>query len=321
MFAKLFGKETPKTSEEEETSSPKQFKEYDADDIIKEERVPSISTRSTPVKYEDLYKEAKNILSSQENWDGFRFEFNTTFQDDPQRNFGVSHAISMGSAMEPASYHFGANVLFNKTLLVGRVDTDGHVFGRMHKDITPNFILKASAQASPEAGQSAVQFEADLKGSDWFGNAKWGPPSTYGISFIKTITPRLSCGLETIYADTQAASMLSAGFRYETPNYIFASQFLPRQLSASYVQKITNTIQLATELQLAVAPDTIATQVATGLEAFYRSAHIRAHVDSNWKVSVVVEEMLNPLTKFSVCAELDHKKKSYRFGFGVSYNI
>jgi len=262
--------------------------------------------RKTPVKYEDLNSEAKSILSSQENWDGFKFEYNATLQE--VNPFYVTHSISMGSAMEPASYNFGASVICEGTMFAGRIDTDGHVMGRMHTEFD-NLIIRSNGQVSSEPHQSTVQAELDYKGSDWYGNFKWGAPGNYGLSFIKSITPQLSCGLETFYAYKQAVSIMSAGFRYDTHQYILATQFLPGQVSTSYAHKISDSIVLATELQIAIAPETIISQCSVGFDATYRSVHMRAHLDSSWKVSVIVEEMLNQITKFTVCADLDHKKK------------
>jgi len=271
-----------------------------------EYRMYGLIGRKTPVRYEDLNREAKAIVSSQENWDGFKFEYNATLQE--VNPFYVNHSLSMGSAMEPAAYNFGASVICDGTMFAARMDTDGHVMGRMHTEFD-NVIFRSNAQVSSEPQQTSLQAELDYKGADWYGNFKWGVPGTYGLSFIKSITPQLSCGLETFYSHKQALSIMSAGFRYDTNRYILATQFLPGQVSTSYVHKVSDTVILATELQIAVAPDTIMTQCCVGFDATYKSIHMRGHFDSNWKVSVIVEEMLNQITKFTLCADLDHKKK------------
>ncbi len=51
------------------------------------------------------------VIGTQEVFDGFRFEFNRTIQDQPHP-FALSHSIGMGSALEPANYNFGTNLVY-----------------------------------------------------------------------------------------------------------------------------------------------------------------------------------------------------------------
>jgi len=223
----------------------------------------------------------------------------------------------MGSVLEPANYNFGTNFIHNGTALSARIDTDGHLMGRWQQELNSNCVIRVSGQASPEPHNSAVHMEADYKGSNWYGNVKWGNPGIYGISFMQSVTPNLSMGLDTFYHHKQAISMLTGGLRYETPAYVATGLATAGHLVASYTQKVNQRVSLASELTLAWPQGTLDTTCSLGFEYTLRTSHIKAHVDTNWKVSTYLEEMLNPFTRFMVCAELDHKKKSYRFGFGV----
>lgn len=290
------------------------------DDIIepatKSKRGP-FALLPTPVKFEDINKECKNVIGTVELFDGFRFEFNKTISDEP--TFGISHSIGMGSVLEPASYNLGTNFLFSKTgMLSGRVDTDGHVMGRFQQDLTTNTSLKVSAQASPEPHSSAVHMEVEYKGSYWFGNVKWGNPGIYGISYMQSVTPSLSIGLDTFYHHKQAMSLLTAGFRYDTPTSTTTGMMTTGHIVSSYVYKIGQRVNLATELTLGFPTGSLETSSSFGVDYMLRTSHIKCHVDTNWKVSCYLEEMLNQYTRFMLCGELDHKKKSYRFGFGVT---
>jgi len=268
-----------------------------------------------PVKFEDINKENKNVIGTLELFDGFRFEFNKTVSENPP--FGISHAIGMGSVLEPANYNLGTNVITQGFTLSGRVDTDGHVMGRMQRDLPGDMILRVSGQSSPEPHSSAAHVELDIKGFNWFGNVKWGNPGIYGISYMHSVTPYLSLGLDTFYHHKQGMSLLTGGARYETKSSISTAILTSGHFMSSFTRKVNNRVNLATELTMSWPSGSLETSYAVGFDYMLRTSHIKAHVDTNWKVSCYLEEMLNQFTRFMVCAELDHKKKSYRFGFGV----
>lgn len=284
--------------------------------LPEESLIPAVSG---PVKYEDLGKESKSVLGTMELYDGFRFEFNKTLGENPP--FGVSHAIALGSTMEPPSYNFASNLMFGGTMLTGRVDTDGHMMARWHQEITKNLHLKVSGQAVPEPHNSAISVEADYKGNDWFGNFKWGNPGLYGISFTQMLSPQLTLGAETFYHHKQGMSVVSFGGRYDTPKYVASGILSAAHCSASYTQKISPRIAFSTELTATWASGGFDTVATGGFEYSLRAAHLKSHIDTNGKVTALVEEMLNQFTNISLCAELDHKKKQYHFGFGVTMNI
>jgi len=283
-------------------------------------RMTDFNQLPTPVKYEDFNKENKSALSTIEIFDGFRFEISKNLAESPE--FGVSHALAMGSVMEPASYNFATAVTVGKqpfqTSLSGRIDTDGHLMGRLQQELGNKLTLRVSGQASPEPHNSAAHVELDWKGSHWYGNFKWGNPGIYGISYMQSVSPSLSLGMETIYHHKQAMSLLTLGGRYDTKQYIATGLVTAGHFSASYTHKISDRVNLATEFTASWPTGTLETLYSVGFEYSLRTSHLKAHVDSNGKVSAIVEEMMNQATRIAVCAELDHKKKNYRFGFGVS---
>jgi len=287
--------------------------------IVKQTEESQASAVSGPVKYEDLGKESKSVLGTMELHDGFRFEFNKTVGDNPP--FGVSHAIALGSNMEPASYNFASNLMFGSTMLTGRIDTDGHMMARWHQEITKNLHLKVSGQAVPEPHSSAVSIEADYKGGDWFGNFKWGNPGLYGISYTQMLTPQLTLGAETFYHHKQGMSVVSFGGRYDTPKSVVSGILSAAHCSASYTHKISPRIAFSTELTASWASGGFDTVATGGFEYSLRTAHLKSHIDTNGKVTALVEEMLNQFTNITLCAELDHKKKQYHFGFGITMNL
>jgi len=223
----------------------------------------------------------------------------------------------MGSVLEPANYNLGTNLIYRGSSFSGRVDTDGQVMGRFQQEITSRATLRVSGQASSEPHNSAAHVELDYKGGNWFGTFKWGNPGIYGLSYMQSVTPRLSIGLDTFYHHKQAMSLLTGGFRFETDNSVSALILTTGHLSTSYTHRVNNRVNLSTELTVGWPTGAAETSLSMGLDYMLRTSHIKAHVDTNWKVSCYLEEMLNQFTRFMISAELDHKKKSYRFGFGV----
>jgi len=273
----------------------------------------------TPPKFEDLTKESKSTLGTMELFDGFRFEFNKTLGESPP--FGVSHALGMGSVMEPPSYNFASNLMIGSTLLSGRIDTDFNMMARWHQEITKKFSARLSGQASLEPHSSAVSVEFDYKGRDWFGNFKWGNPGLYGISYTQALTPHLSLGAETFYHHKQGISVFTLGGRFDTKNFVATGMLSAGHFSATYTHKVTPRISFGTELTAMWASGVLDTIAIGGFEYHLRTSHLKCHIDTNGKVTALVEEMMNQFTNVSLCAELDHAKKQYHFGFGVAMNV
>jgi len=274
---------------------------------------------TTPLKFEDLTRESKSTLGTMELYDGFRFEFNKTLGEKPP--FAVSHAIAMGSAMEPPSYNFSSNLLVGSSLLSGRIDTDGHMMGRWNQEITKRFTTRLTGQISPEPHSSAVSVDFDYKGRDWFGNFKWGNPGLYGISYTQALTPAVTVGAETFYHHKQGISVYTLGARYDNPKFTATGMLSAGHFAATYTHKLTPRISFGTELTAMWASGALDTIAVGGFEYHLRTSNLKCHIDTNGKVTAFVEEMMNPFTAVTICAELDHSKKQYHFGFGVTMNV
>jgi len=288
---------------------------------LEEEQKRAEPKRLVVGKFEDLSKEAKNVLSTTDTFDGFRFEVNKVLVDEKDRSFQISHAISMGSAIDPPAYNFAPNVLYDKiTMLSGRIDTEGQLMARWQQEVGDDTTFRLSGQASNEPHSSIAHLEMDHKGDGWFGTFKWGFPGAYVLSYMQYITPNLSLGLDTVYHHKQGISLLTLGGRYETPKSITSALISPTgHVMAAFDRKITERINFASELNMAVP--TLDANFALGFEYTLRTSHIKARMDTNMKVHCVLEEMLNQNTRFCVSAELDHSKKTYRFGIGVMMQV
>lgn len=55
-----------------------------------------------------------------------------------------------------------------------------------------------------------------------------------------------------------------------------------------------------------------------GYDHFFRQSRLRGKIDTNGVVSAYLEEKINQSVNFLLSAEIDHFKKDYKFGFGMT---
>jgi len=285
--------------------------------------------RPNPGKYEDLNKENKSIVGTQDIFDGFKFDLSKNMSNE----FGVNHSLQLGSVFEPASYSFGTNWIStpHKIMMWGRVDTEGHLVGRafwpydtsVDKNNNPNtdnytYRFTIGGQASREPHNSGGSVDLEYKGSDWHGQLKWINPGTYGLQYFQSITKHLAIGGDVFYNHKQAMSLWTVGGRYATNKSVSTCIATLGHVGLSYTQKVNEKVGLSTELAFTAGQNGWESVWSLGYEYRLRMGMFRGHIDSGAKVAAYLEEFLNPNTKFILSGELDHSKKQYRFGVGLS---
>jgi len=287
---------------------------------------PVVEQTKNPGKFEDLNKESKEITGDQDSFDGLKCDLGKVFHD----TFQVSHSVGLGSAQEAANYSFSAswvggidprNIKPPKTLLHGRINTDGQLIGRYFQYLMPKLQLKVIGQTSNEPHNNGVHTELEYSGDDWHGQMKWINPGTYGISYHQAITQRFSMGCDLFYRYQQSFSMATYGMRYNTGKSISTAVVNSSSAAFSYSQILSKQVRLSTELVFGASPNGIESKYTLGMDYSLRMSTFRAHIDSGGRVVTYLEEMLNPNTKVLLSAELDHKKKQYKFGMGLSLMI
>lgn len=276
-----------------------------------------------PVKYEDISREVMMSLKP-EMFEGFRFDLSKPLNG----NFFLTHSISMGNFEMPTAqqqlikmpfgaYEFGANVIFEKFFMLGRVTHDGRLSGRVKLDITDNLSLKVQTQLASEPGQSQVMFDADVKGKDWNGQLKAGNPNFYGINYFQSVTDKLSVGGEFFFVKSGNKSGLGVAVRHSGDKHIAVAQLATTGiLSLQYAHKVTDKVTLASDFLWHWSNRESTATV--GYDCNLRQCRLRGKVDSHGVVGVYIEERFNPGLNFLLSGEIDHKNKNYKFGFGVS---
>ncbi|GMH34710.1 hypothetical protein BSKO_02571 [Bryopsis sp. KO-2023] len=283
---------------------------------------PSLLKLPVPVKYEELQKEVFISLRP-ETFEGMRFEFVKPLNSQ----FMLTHSIFMGNIEIPtqggpvykcpvSAYEFGANIVANKMLMVGRMTSEGRMSGRIKFDVNDWMSLKWQAQLVNEPDVSQQMCDIDIKGSYFHGQLKVGSNGFFGANYLQSVTEKLSLGGEVFYMDEQRRSGLGFAARHVDENHIGAAQMANTgMLSLSYLQKIGDKASLAADFLYNSNMKEATTSI--GYDYVFQRAHVRGKVDSNGVLSAFLEERLNAAVTFLLSGEVDHKKKDYKFGFGL----
>ncbi|EYU46064.1 hypothetical protein ABFS82_04G076600 [Erythranthe guttata] len=276
-----------------------------------------------PIPYEEISREALMSLKP-ELFEGMRFDF----MKGLNQKFSLSHSVMMGPTEIPAQsseiikiptahYEFGANFMDPKFMLFGRVMTDGKVTARLKCDLTDNLTLKGTAQLTSEPHMSHGMFNFDYKGSDYRTQFQLGNGGLLGANYIQSVTPNLSLGGEIFWAGQHRKSGIGCAARYNTDKMVASGQVASHGIVAlSYVQKVSDKVSLASDFMYNyMSRDATA---SFGYDYILRQARLRGKIDSNGVASAFLEERFNMGLNFILSAELDHKRKDYKFGFGLT---
>ncbi|KAJ0037680.1 hypothetical protein Pint_23257 [Pistacia integerrima] len=277
-----------------------------------------------PIPYEEIHREALMSLKP-ELFEGLRFDFTKGLN----QKFSLSHSVFMGPIEVPshqttdalkvptAHYEFGANYIDPKLMLIGRVLTDGRLSARVKCDLTDNLSLKANAQLTNEDHMSHGMINFDYKGKDYRSQFQFGNGALLGASYIQSVTPRLSLGGEVFWAGQHRKSGIGYAGRYETDKMVATGQVASTGMVAlSYVQKLSEKVSLASDFMYNYMSRDVTASV--GYDYILRQCRLRGKIDSNGCTAAYLEERLNMGLNFILSAEIDHRKKDYKFGFGLT---
>ncbi|KAL2239619.1 UNVERIFIED_CONTAM: Mitochondrial import receptor subunit TOM40-1 [Sesamum indicum] len=276
-----------------------------------------------PIPYEEIHREALMSLKP-ELFEGMRFDFTKGLN----QKFSLSHSVMMGPTEIPsqssetikiptAHYEFGANFIDPKLMLFGRVMTDGRLNARLKCDLTENLTLKGNAQLTNEPHMSHGMFNFDYKGSDYRTQFQLGNGALFGASYIQSVTPHLSLGGEVFWAGQHRKSGIGYAARYNTDKMVATGQVASTGMVAlSYVQKVSEKVSLASDFMYNYMSRDVT--ASFGYDYILRQCRLRGKIDSNGVVAAFLEERFNMGLNFLLSAEIDHRKKDYKFGFGLT---
>ena len=181
----------------------------------------------------------------------------------------------------------------------------------------------------PSQQQLMLQSEVEYLGGDYSLNAKAINPNAadgtgiYTFSYLQSLTSGLAVGTELVLQKMGREPFdtgLNLVARLNGANWIATAtlqQFVALQIS--YWQRVSEKVELGSELQILNAGPMRNEAVASVAAKFdYKQCTLRAQVDSQAKVALVMEEKIFPGFSLLISGELDHLKGTNRFGVGVN---
>ncbi|RZC14068.1 Mitochondrial import receptor subunit TOM40-1 [Glycine soja] len=132
-----------------------------------------------------------------------------------------------------------------------------------------------------------------------------------------SVTQHLSLGGEVFWAGQHRKSGIGYAARYNTDKSVATGQVASTgMVLLSYVQKVSEKVSLASEFMCNYLSRDVT--ASFGYDYILRQCRLRGKIDSNGCVAAFLEERLNMGLNFILSAELDHRKKDYKFGFGLT---
>ncbi|XP_071698508.1 mitochondrial import receptor subunit TOM40-1-like [Rutidosis leptorrhynchoides] len=276
-----------------------------------------------PIPYEEIQREGLMALKPQ-YFEGMRVDFTKGIN----QKFSLSHSMTMGPTEVPSqsaetikvptsNYEFGANFIDPKLMLIGRVLTDGRVHANVRCELSENLSMKANAQLTSEPHMSHGMANFDYKGTDYRAQFQVGNGGLLAANYIQSVTLNLALGGEVFWAGQHRKSGLGYACRYATDKMVATGQVASTGMVAlGYVQKVSEKVSLASDFMYNYMSRDVT--ASFGYDYILRQCRLRGKIDSNGCTSAFLEESLSLGLRFILSAEIDHKKKDYRFGFGLT---
>jgi mitochondrial import receptor subunit TOM40 len=174
----------------------------------------------------------------------------------------------------------------------------------------------------PEGGNT-FKVDADYKGGDFSAGAYFFAGGLVGASYLQSLSEGLSLGVEGFYhllnqkGGGAGALRYAWGHKGSSVLTAKAGTFGNGMLELAYQRKVTEKVALATELQYYHGQ---ICQFGLGYEFKLRSAVFKGLISSDTTCSAVLEERISQGggIGLTLSGMLNHKKKDYKFGIGLS---
>ncbi|KAH6686288.1 mitochondrial import receptor subunit tom-40 [Plectosphaerella plurivora] len=289
-----------------------------------------------PGTVENLTREvSRDAFTNNYMFSGLRADVTKAFSLSPL--FQVSHAFAMGERLNP--YTFAALYGTNKVFLQGNVDNDGQLSARFNWRWSDKFVSKSQLAVVPGTGQDMLQLESEYVGDDFTASVKAMNPSALdggltGIfvgSYLQSVTPRLSLGLETVW---QRAGMTagpdtatSYSLRYKAEDWVATAQLQAQGIiSTTYWRRLSERAQAGCDLNISLAPSGAALMggpsregtATMGAKYDFRMSTFRAQVDSKGKISCLLEKRIAAPVMMTFASDVDYLSQQAKIGVAIS---
>lgn len=129
----------------------------------------------------------------------------------------------------------------------------GHLRANYVQMISPALVGKVTTEVSPDEERSAIQGEVEYDGEDFSAKVTASNTGAFTSSLLQSVGECGSLGLQVVYQPRQQIAGGVFVARYNHKNFVaVASLSSFGILSASYLQKVSDRISLATTIEYAL---------------------------------------------------------------------
>ncbi|EPE05665.1 mitochondrial import receptor subunit tom40 [Ophiostoma piceae UAMH 11346] len=293
---------------------------------------------SNPGTIEALAKEVqRDVLLNNHMFTGIKADLTKPFNMSPL--FQVSHQFAIGERLQPYTFAglYGTNQIFAQ----GNVDNEGQLSARFNYRWTDGLVTKSSIQIAPGEMQSMAQLEHEYTGRDFSAALKMINPSVldggltgiYIGSYLQSVTPSLSIGLEGVWQRAATSQPPEAGLsysaRYASNDWVATAQIQPQgTINTTFWRRLAENVQAGIDTTLSLVPNPAAAMMGGGLTkegvtAFgakydFRMSTFRAQIDTRGKLGVLLEKRVAAPVMMTFAADVDHATQQAKIGLGVS---
>ncbi|KAH8740422.1 mitochondrial import receptor subunit tom40 [Cryptosporidium ryanae] len=284
--------------------------------------------RAKCLQYENFSMETQNLFQM-ENYDGFRAEITKAITKTLQ----TSYSLMLGTSnFRGYSYQFGPTFhsFDGRTIVLGRVNDEGIVSGRISHSINDNIDARVSVNSSLiDENKNISEVSLDYNGSKSSYSIKFAYQGMYLLngSFSQLITNSLQLGGDLTLVTANNTSIMSVGLRFKRGKNVFFNQ-ITRQpdfssplkmlsnvhsLKSTFFRKISERLSLATEFEMSIP--VYESALRFGYEYLFKTARIQGVIDTSGKISLLCQDSKG----FGVSGAIDYVKDDYKFGFMMQF--
>ena len=204
--------------------------------------------------------------------------------------------------------------------MVGKVDTEGKVDSIFIKKLNEYLTLKLTGQfMSQNLDQGRVMVDVDYENRDTISNFKLGP-GHWGINYMQKVHKNLMLGFDytNVYQQKMSAFSYAAKAYINTHTLLAQYMALHQQFNLAYIIPIKRGSTFVSHYKYDATSQK--SSAIVGLKQRYQNSEIAATINSRLKL-VTNFTMKGPSYGIRLCAQLDHEKQDYAFGYGVTIGM
>eukprot|EP00474_Spongospora_subterranea_P009401 CRZ09859.1 hypothetical protein [Spongospora subterranea] len=276
----------------------------------------------SPGRMDDINREASDVLQVP-TYDGVRVEYHKPVVQSADKTMTYSHLLWLGPQHlhGGSSYEFATQLQLGNVTLMSQLDTNGILNGRYHHQFGSSLLTKLQFAVAPSSKRQVdmVLGEVDYVDSDFSANLKVSHDGMIVASYLQSITPTISTGVECLVQTSELVAHSRYVARYDSKlggDNVNVSLLDQGTVHVSYAHRVSPRLTLASEFKF--DPNTRESNAKVGWKWSLRQSQLRATIDTNGVVCASMDEAITPIIRLSLNGEIDHSSQQYKFGMGVS---